>query len=573
MPAPTILSIDRLLGAGYLPEVLPPCFSSETFGGAFTPLNTPHTFFDNCELPTKKNPQIPVSSKCVKYSHARVGGARRLFSIPNPVHFYRLAKCFLDNWSDIQARAHSSAISLTKPVLAGGPRCLKHEVSIRDRPAHRARVRAAARYILRTDISRFFPSIYTHSIPWAIHGKAFAKANRSHAHYGNALDAHFRNIQDGQTIGIPVGQDVSRAIAEVLLGYVESQMKLKKWPRGMRCIDDFEVGFLNESDASEFCHRLASALAEFELAINPLKTAILPLPQTLIDRWDAELRQFDLGGSSVGPDDADEGHDAPETGKSEPAPLPPTKEKLLLFFNKAIDLQLKYPDEAVLRFSVRRLAHLRMTQECWPLYESYLLHCALNQPETLRLVVSNLLKARYLDKMRINMAELRTVLNAVIIKAAPIGHSSDVAWSLWAALVFDVKLSKKAGDALQELPDSIVGCLACEAKKRGVLPKKFMLSWLSGVVSAPNAFYEEHWLLAYEANRNGWVTPAPVLDPCFAYLCTEGVRFFIEDQVDKIRADLKGFHKKPAPTTDDDDDESDSEDAFDNWWFHDEGES
>lgn len=36
------------------------------------------------------------------------------------------------------------------------------------------------------DLRSFFHSIYTHSIPWAIYGKAWAKipANRGYTHYG-----------------------------------------------------------------------------------------------------------------------------------------------------------------------------------------------------------------------------------------------------------------------------------------------------------------------------------------------------------------------------------------------------
>lgn len=64
-------------------------------------------------------------------------------------------------------------------------------------------VRARAPLIVRTDINQFYGSIYTHSIPWALHGKATAKANRSPALLGNALDECVRNAQDGQTIGVP----------------------------------------------------------------------------------------------------------------------------------------------------------------------------------------------------------------------------------------------------------------------------------------------------------------------------------------------------------------------------------
>jgi hypothetical protein len=32
-------------------------------------------------------------------------------------------------------------------------------------------------FVLISDVSQFYPTLYTHAIPWALHGKAYAKAN------------------------------------------------------------------------------------------------------------------------------------------------------------------------------------------------------------------------------------------------------------------------------------------------------------------------------------------------------------------------------------------------------------
>jgi len=132
---------------------------------------------------------------------------------------------------------------------------------------------------------------------------------------------------------------------------------------------------------------------------SPLKTRLLSLPQLLLDRWDSELRNFDFGEGPLESRHLDEVEIDPEIEADTPDGFrtAPDPERLLLFLNKAIALQLEFPDEAVLRFSLVRLAHLRMTTECWGLLQNYLFQCALNQPETLRVVVSNLLRARFLD--------------------------------------------------------------------------------------------------------------------------------------------------------------------------------
>ena len=53
-------------------------------------------------------------------------------------------------------------------------RALQPALRLGELPKLRPRRWRGARYILKTDISQFYPSVYTHSIPWALHGKAIA---------------------------------------------------------------------------------------------------------------------------------------------------------------------------------------------------------------------------------------------------------------------------------------------------------------------------------------------------------------------------------------------------------------
>lgn len=423
------LTLERLLAAGYFPESLPPCFRTETFGAALKTGQAIVGDFDSSK-------RVPSQSKCVKYNQARVGATRRQFAIPNPVHFYRLAKCFHSHWSDIEPLATASPLSLTKPVLSNGKRCFQHSVSFRDRPVYRAKVRSMSRYILRADIARFFPSIYTHSIPWAFHGKAVAKKNRGNNYWGNQLDTCFRNIQDGQTIGIPIGQEISRVIAEVILWRVEEILGVSRKTNGIRSIDDYEVGFMSESEAETFLNKLERALSEYELGLNPLKTFILPLPQLLIDRWDSELRSFHLASTqheTIHSEGEEEDHEDESEefglGSKDRLRHSPRRDHLINFFNKAIDLQHAFKEDAVLRFSLVCLGRMKITDASWEVYQDYLYQCALNQPETIRIVVSNLLKAHFKDGQTIDKRKLKATIDTIVATAAPIGHASDVAWA------------------------------------------------------------------------------------------------------------------------------------------------
>ncbi len=588
--SPFKLTLERLLAAGYFPEALPPSFRTETFGAALKIGQPIVSDFNSSKT-------VPSKSKCVKYNQARVGATRRQFAIPNPVHFYRLAKCFHSHWSDIEPLATASPLSLTKPIISDGKRCFRHSVTFRDRPIYRAKVRSMARYILRTDIARFFPSIYTHSIPWAFHGKAVAKNNQGSDYWGNQLDACFRNIQDGQTIGIPVGQEISRVIAEVILWRVEEILGVSKKTNGIRSIDDYEVGFMSQAEAETFLNRLEKGLSEYELGLNPLKTSILPLPQLLIDRWDSELRGFQLTSPlhEVMHPEGEEDHEGEvdefSLGSKDWLRHSPRRDQLINFFNKAFDLQHAFREKAVLRFSLARLGRLKIIDASWEIYQDYLYQCALNQPETIRIVLSNLLKAHFKDGQQIDKRKLKTIIDTIVATAAPIGHASDVAWALWTAILFQITLSQKASKELAHCMDSVVGCLTCELGSRKLLPKRFDYSPLKEIVADKNALYENQWLLAYEAARNGWLgQKSNVLsaDPCFDYMFKSGVKFFESEVADKLQDKLKAIAQRPRPGfekkaewsdiedgEDEDDDINESEDAsdaeesFDLWWLRD----
>ncbi|GAW90765.1 hypothetical protein FPS14_contig00104-0004 [Flavobacterium psychrophilum] len=88
------------------------------------------------------------------------------------------------------------------------------------------------KYVLHSDIADCYSSIYTHSIPWAIHTKEKSKINRKNSLLGNAIDNHLQDMSYGQTNGIPQGSVLMDFIAEIVLGYVDllltEQLKEKK---------------------------------------------------------------------------------------------------------------------------------------------------------------------------------------------------------------------------------------------------------------------------------------------------------------------------------------------------------
>ncbi|ELV8746560.1 RNA-directed DNA polymerase [Vibrio vulnificus] len=139
------------------------------------------------------------------------------------------------------------------------------------------------KYLLATDISNFYPSIYTHSISWAIHDKETAKKqeNRNNMSLiGVAIDKTLQHMQNGQTNGIPQGSVLMDFIAEIILGYADSELTKKLDSFGIndyyiiRYRDDYRVFTNSKEDSELIARQIALTLQELGLQLNVSKTSI-----------------------------------------------------------------------------------------------------------------------------------------------------------------------------------------------------------------------------------------------------------------------------------------------------------
>jgi hypothetical protein len=132
--------------------------------------------------------------------------------------------------------------------------------------------------MLRADVQKFYPSVYTHSIAWAVETKAKAKTKlKSMALLGNRLDACIRQAQLGQSVGIPIGPDTSWVISEVILAAVDELLaKQLGGIRGNRAVDDYELYFKTAGEAEDALTSLQAALAYYGLDLNSSKQGAAP---------------------------------------------------------------------------------------------------------------------------------------------------------------------------------------------------------------------------------------------------------------------------------------------------------
>jgi hypothetical protein len=161
---------------------------------------------------------------------------------------------------------------------------------------------------LRTDISRYYPSIYTHAIAWAIYGKDAAKADLHTQAFkdslGSRLDELVRKGQDQQSVGIPIGPDTSRVIGEIVGVAIEraaSTLIPGFADRAFRYVDDIVVGYDAHQSPQALQAALLSAFSQYELDINLEKTKILGAAGVASPEWISTLRRYRITSSTSRP--------------------------------------------------------------------------------------------------------------------------------------------------------------------------------------------------------------------------------------------------------------------------------
>lgn len=146
--------------------------------------------------------------------------------------------------------------------------------------------------LMNTDITDCYSSIYTHSIPWALHGKDVIKNDIANPtkpktyFLGTDIDITIQSMQFSQTNGIPQGSALMDFIAEIIIGYSDEQLSLKieKYNNEadnkindyhiLRYRDDYRIFATNQETLIKIAKLLTETLFELNFKLNSQKTFI-----------------------------------------------------------------------------------------------------------------------------------------------------------------------------------------------------------------------------------------------------------------------------------------------------------
>lgn len=482
------MDAKSLLSFGFFPKELPP---------PFTTANLAEYFTNNKQ--TAAQLRKPLVTQPAIHNLARPGGQRRRLQIPNPFSYQRVCSLLEKHTDLINKHLSQSIYTLSLPVAdPSARRALTPQADGLELGTRRAAVRSAARFSLKADISRFYGSIYTNSIVWALEGKNHAKKVKAGSP-ANQLHEALRDLQGGQTLGIPIGPDASLVIAEII-ACAADQILAERNLVGMRFMDDYEFGFASRLDAEASLVLLEDTLADFELALNPQKTMIQSLPADMERGWLSEIKAYPF-----------------------PEDNPVSQSELLKYFNRVFEWKTKYPSDAVLAYAVARLRSVRISD--WKLLQDLVCQCALAEPGAMEPVVT--LLQEHGDK---DFTEaLDKLIASTIDYHAPLSHGSEVLWALWASIWFKRNIPSGVARKLERNQDAAVAVLVLHAKEMGLIGNDVSFSdWIDSL--SVDSFYDSQWLFAYEADIKGWLNSRQKSlanqDPLFSKLKADGVFFF-----------------------------------------------
>jgi hypothetical protein len=496
----------RLLSHGYFAPELPPCFVSEDLA------RNRKSIIRGVEAlpPVQGKPAYRrFATEPSWFYFPRYGKDDRRHGVPNPISYLLLAKVIADNYIDLRKKAKKSGISASPPVFDwSGPRALmRSSIDLRD--DFRIDLSSRREEFVSADIRAFFHSIYTHAIPWAIYGKPWAKANRDPIHYGNLIDLLCRNSQDGQTIGLPVGPDTSRLIAEVLASAIDVKLrdKLKYSGRdASRYIDDYTISSIDDQSGESLIAALRESAAQFELELNSEKSAIYPTSFRQDAGWKQAVRARIPGGI-------------------------PSYPAIQHFFYEIGRICVAHPDTNVEKFALQNARSALVRADGWKGIQSSLINAYRRNSSLVSFLVEMLI-LRQVERGDVDLRNAKDFIEHRLPVLAQANRTGEIIWLLFLAIRLNINLPASRLAGLFEMENAMVALLVAYANSQRLI---------QGAVDFQNwdrsldgeGLRGPMWLYAYESAARGINSRATTAfieqDPFLSLLIAKNIRFLAID--------------------------------------------
>jgi hypothetical protein len=519
-----------LIRTAYLPHELPPAITTRHFAN-----------FCKTEYLNLKSQQPYLIKKTTRYdtfTAPRTDNGRRPLALVHPISQLAISLLITQHRTKIIDIINRSGTSLYRTDENPASGRAFQGLDFRKRDAVAEHLYSECPIVLRADISRFFYTIYTHSVPWAILGKEKVKNWLVHhkgklkSHWSNDLDTALQSCQSRETFGIPVGPDTSRVIAEILLAGVEADKNLRSAINGRpawRLLDDFIIGFDDEEAARKALAALRSALWKYQLQLNEGKTSIIQSHVPIREMWKLEFDATVL------------------------SDLDPSKQERDI--HRLINLALHFCTTAgngiPATWACQRLSRLSNISENFAIILDGLLRLARHFPSctahVAAFMINNQARCRESEAKARIARWIRGTLRAHLQPA----HDFELAWCLVVAGVLRISIDDADLAPFNPKPNSVVFAILALLRERGLLSIP-LSKWKWRGNFKLEKIYGENWLLYYEAVRRNWTADKNVVaavkqDPILAKMLASKVTFLEDKIFDAKRISMvkRVFGKRP----------------------------
>lgn len=199
-----------------------------------------------------------------------------MFGVIHPINYALLAAHISENWVSISRhfdQAQRSAFPIKFSSNPNTPGRSFTSISFTKREEMGDIIASSFPYTLSLDINRFYGSIYTHSLPWAILGKDEGQKRHRNGtldkHWSSETDKLLRACNSNQTIGIPIGPDTSRIASEIILTRVDMELDAtlegKSGDEYFHNIDDYKFGSMSVHECEAIKALFEREIRKFEL--------------------------------------------------------------------------------------------------------------------------------------------------------------------------------------------------------------------------------------------------------------------------------------------------------------------
>ena len=285
-----------LLDYGLFAEKVPQCFTTK--GLAEFVMETILTTLDEPDEQKLKKILGKRSHDYIRYEALRDLNVPRHLGIPHPEAYSIQALAIRKHWKEISLHCDKPDPQVSRIYVRHVGDGAIFEMGYKGSERYENEEDeigwiTGAQFQVKADISKCFPSIYTHSIPWALHGKGVAKKSTSlTSNAGDMLDKCTQNLRDRQTNGLLIGPHSSNIISEIILTSIDEELIAKGHTKLKRHVDDYTFYAATHEQAEQFLRDLRMALRSYEMFLNDKKTEILSLPRPSSENWVRELNCF-----------------------------------------------------------------------------------------------------------------------------------------------------------------------------------------------------------------------------------------------------------------------------------------